>query len=236
MTSTRKAERGGGFTLIELLVVIAVIALLVGILLPALGKARNAARDVKCQINQRSIAQAIQLYLDEQKDPKFMDIRPRSTNARDYWNAMVVLNEYLNGAAESGVFVCPVAKGELSVTFPETRAYLESGARFFVFDYDDDGIEEFTEYFFNDSNIGTHGSPPRQSGVSKQFLRGMKHPEEVVWLTDAYDEVPRHGGKNYFTFGDHRIVALKPSEYDEAGARDKYGAPGPFFNWGHYYP
>ena len=58
MTATRTTKGCRGFTLIELLVVIAVLSLLVGILLPALGKARQAARDVRCQINQRSIAQA----------------------------------------------------------------------------------------------------------------------------------------------------------------------------------
>jgi prepilin-type N-terminal cleavage/methylation domain-containing protein len=236
MIAKRSTRVCRGFTLIELLVVIAVISLLVGILLPALGKARQAARDLKCQINQRSIAQAIQLYLDDQKDPRFFDLYPRSPLARDHWYAMVVLNDYLSGASESGVFVCPIAKGDLSVTDPTTRAYLESGARFFVRDYDDDGVDEFTEYFFNDSRVTTFGNPPRHSGVSNQFLRGIKHPAEVVWLTDAYDEVPRHGGKNYFTFGDQRIVALRPDDYLEAASTDKYGAPGPFYNWGHYYP
>ncbi|MEL7474019.1 MAG: prepilin-type N-terminal cleavage/methylation domain-containing protein [Planctomycetota bacterium] len=61
------------FTLIELLVVIAIIALLIGILLPSMGKARDSARTLKCLVNLRSMSMASYLYTDA-NDGRFITV------------------------------------------------------------------------------------------------------------------------------------------------------------------
>lgn len=62
------SKRRNGFTLIELLVVIAIIALLMSILMPALGQAREQARRVMCLSNLRNLGTAIESYGTANKD------------------------------------------------------------------------------------------------------------------------------------------------------------------------
>ncbi|MHA7813198.1 MAG: type II secretion system protein [Phycisphaerales bacterium] len=68
ITKLRGRRWRDGFTLIELLVVIAIIALLIGILLPALGGAISSARTLKCQTSMRSMGQAALTYGGDFRD------------------------------------------------------------------------------------------------------------------------------------------------------------------------
>lgn len=104
------SPRVEGFTLIELLVVVAIIAVLVALLLPALGQARESARAAVCLSRLDQMGKAIFLYAEDHRDYLVPTYDILGTDGRPYWPES--LAKYLPGADNGNVltrdiYLCP---------------------------------------------------------------------------------------------------------------------------------
>lgn len=108
------------FTLIELLVIISIIAVLVSMLLPALNRARESAKNSRCVSNLKQIGQAQMLYAGDNEDyttPLTLGESWTGNNNYLWWMSLLIRNGYLPpprewyaekfGVVLDGVLFCP---------------------------------------------------------------------------------------------------------------------------------
>lgn len=172
-----RSSRRSAFTLIELLVVISIIALLIGILLPALGAARNTARDAGCLSNLRQVGLAVAVYAEDNSEYN-VPYRDVWNSDPIYWSARLIDEGYF-GAGDA--FICPRMEEEgFDAWTPDS---IDEGDQNGTAAQQDQWLRDsdwlHIHYGMNTSNVGTIQRRTR-FGATRPYVLDVGGPNETT--------------------------------------------------------